>query len=274
MSKAVAIILAGIAIASTWTIILKHEATHERRSIQVPVKYDARWGKAGIFHGLPDVQPKVQPRGRASSGRGMASKWHAVQSQRKAHRQKGLRRAVAAHGGKKGSAHAAPLKRSAGLRVHSGEALMKHGLFVGANRHAKWSRLYTVWTGMLARCRGGPHHPDYKKYGARGIKVCQRWQQYKNFAKDVGPHPGKEWSLDRWPNNDGNYEPGNWRWATRTMQIRNSRAVKLDTVRADDVRRRLSMGVPQRTIAKAFGVSQSTIQHINAGKIWRHEQQP
>ena len=158
--------------------------------------------------------------------------------------------------------------------VHSGEALMKHGLFVGANRHAKWSRLYTVWTGMLARCRGGPHHPDYKKYGARGIKVCQRWQQYKNFAKDVGPHPGKEWSLDRWPNNDGNYEPGNWRWATRTMQIRNSRAVKLDIVRADDVRRRLSMGVPQRTIAKAFGVSQSTIQHINAGKIWRHEQQP
>lgn len=86
-------------------------------------------------------------------------------------------------------------------------------------------RTNASWSAMRERCRN-PRHPGYAYYGGRGITVCERWlNSFANFLADMGPRPeGK--TLDRFPNNDGNYEPGNCRWATARQQQANRRPSK------------------------------------------------
>ncbi len=97
-------------------------------------------------------------------------------------------------------------------------ARTRHGhCAIGVN-----SRMYSTWEAMIARC-GNPHAKKYDLYGGRGIAVCERWRSFENFLADMGPHPGKGLTLDRFPNGDGNYEPSNCRWATYSEQNRNLR---------------------------------------------------
>lgn len=85
---------------------------------------------------------------------------------------------------------------------------------------------YTSWMAAKARCNNPDHHA-YHNYGGRGIRMCDEWSvSFEAFLKHMGPR-GDGLSLDRYPNNDGNYEPGNCRWATRTEQARNRRKRKL-----------------------------------------------
>lgn len=80
---------------------------------------------------------------------------------------------------------------------------------------------------MKERCYN-PKDSSYYRYGGRGIGVCDRWlNSFENFLEDVGEPPDPSMTLDRYPNQDGNYEPGNVRWATAQEQHRNKSTNRL-----------------------------------------------
>lgn len=81
--------------------------------------------------------------------------------------------------------------------------------------------LYKTWEGMRNRCNN-KNYKQYKDYGGRGIKVCERWNNFGNFIKDMGDKPSPDYSIDRIDVN-GNYEPSNCRWATWKQQALNKR---------------------------------------------------
>lgn len=87
-------------------------------------------------------------------------------------------------------------------------------------RHGQSDSLtYSSWRAMIQRTTN-PKTPGWRYWGGRGITVCDRWLVVQNFLADMGERPGHEYTLDR-IDNDGNYEPGNCRWATWSEQRRN-----------------------------------------------------
>lgn len=103
-----------------------------------------------------------------------------------------------------------------------------HGLTVGGARPPE----YRSWMAMLSRCRN-PNATGFHNYGGRGISVCARWSDgenglsgYECFVSDMGLRPDNSYTLDRYPDPDGNYEPGNCRWATKQEQRLNQRERK------------------------------------------------
>lgn len=100
---------------------------------------------------------------------------------------------------------------------------------------------YTAWLNMKERC-SNTERPEWKNYGGRGITVCDRWLNgqdgksgFECFYEDMGPRPSSEHSLDRWPDNDAGYGPGNCRWATKKQQLANQRKTIKVNVNGEEV---------------------------------------
>lgn len=84
-----------------------------------------------------------------------------------------------------------------------------------------------IWRSMMARCYN-ENLANYKYYGARGIKVCKRWHDYKNFMADMGERPSNKYSLDR-INSNADYKPSNCKWSTRSEQQKNKTTTRIFT---------------------------------------------
>jgi len=123
---------------------------------------------------------------------------------------------------------------------------------------------YRSWRAMLDRCFN-PRCPAFRRYGGRGIGVCDQWRSdFVRFLKDVGSKPSLLHTLDRFPDNDGDYEPGNVRWATALEQGRNRRTNVLLTY----------AGITMCLVewAEHVGLEPSTLQHRLARYGWPLEE--
>lgn len=118
-----------------------------------------------------------------------------------------------------------PAHKLRGLRVKSCGCLKADRARALGKKHSKHGMHltpeYRVWHSMKQRCLN-PTDANYPNYGGRGISICVRWLSFENFYEDMGKAP-PGLSLDRFPDNDGNYEPGNCRWATVQEQANNRR---------------------------------------------------
>lgn len=143
------------------------------------------------------------------------------------------------------------------------EKKTKHGL--------SYSKNYKAWLAIKGRCYNKSYN-EYKNYGARGITISSEWVNNPKAFCDyldntLGQRPNNH-SLDR-INNNGNYEPGNLRWADQKTQIRNSRTAKLTANEVIEIKQLLKNNVKITNLCKKYNVSHGAIYGIRNGSNWK-----
>ena len=114
------------------------------------------------------------------------------------------------------------LTESCGCITKEGDCNVRHGFARSYKTPDQYrSRTYNIWAGLKARSLN-LNHRDAHNYCGRGITVCERWLKFENFLEDMGECP-EGLTIDRYPDPNGNYEPGNTRWATPKQQANNTR---------------------------------------------------
>lgn len=110
-------------------------------------------------------------------------------------------------------------------------------------------RICRAWRSMLRRC-SNPQDNQFHNYGARGVKVCDKWKTLKGFLEDMQDTYDPTLTLDR-INNDGNYEPSNCQWATPKQQANNRRTNRIITI--DGITKTLAQWIDES------GINSSTV---------------
>lgn len=128
---------------------------------------------------------------------------------------------------------------------------------------------YVSWSAMIQRCTNPKAHGAHN-YSGRGIGVCERWRSFENFLSDMGERPAGA-TLDRFPDGDGNYEPANCRWATKTEQARNARYTKLTPDMVQEIHGRCEHGESMHSVARRFGIGAQAVHKIRHGVTWKDQ---
>ncbi len=134
----------------------------------------------------------------------------------------------------------------------------RHGHVLGREKSPTWRS----WASMKSRCLNSRAH-EFPLYGGRGITVCARWMVFEAFLEDMGFRPSGT-SLDRIDVN-GNYEPGNVRWATAAVQGRNKRTTKLEEHEPAQIVWLSQCGYRLSDVARFFGVSRPFVYNVVRG---------
>ncbi len=157
--------------------------------------------------------------------------------------------------------------RSCGCQRQEGarRARTSHGESVGGRVSPEYGALLKA----IERCTD-TKNKDYPRYGGRGISVCEEWRGPNGasaFIAHVGRKPSPAHTIER-ISGDGNYEPGNVRWATRLEQSRNRERVKLSAESAAEIRTKMAAGAVQKDVARDYGLARSTVRRVCLGLTW------
>lgn len=140
----------------------------------------------------------------------------------------------------------------------------------GHGRREGFSPTFISYNSMKTRCLNSKFR-NFHLWGGRGIKICERWlgeRGFVNFLADMGERPPGT-TLER-RNNNGDYEPGNCRWATKAEQGQNTGRTKLTADMVRDIRQRSAAGESYAQLAKRFRISKPTIGNVVTRATWKN----